>query len=210
VYRIVLADDHSVVREGVARLIERAPDMALVGEAANGPEAVALVLATDADACVLDLGMPGGGLTLVEQLRSLKPALRILVLSQQPERPFALRALEAGANGYVHKSSRPGEVTEAVRRVASGLPYLSDEAQALAVERLARGAAAAGILHDTLSPREFDIFLRLAAGERVTEIAATLGISFKTVSTHRSNILDKLGLATNADLTLHAREHGLM
>lgn len=208
-YRVALVDDHTVVRQGLARIVERAEDLVLAGEAASGPEAVALVEHEGVDLAVLDLDMPGGGLALITRLRELHPGLRILVLSQHEERTHALPALRAGAHGYLTKQADFTTVESAMRRVASGRRYLSEAAQDLALEQLSSpDGAEAGSAH--LTSRELEILRQLAVGRRVTDIAVDLGISVKTVSTHRSNMLGKLGLATNVDLALYARENGLV
>ena len=207
--RILIADDHSVVRDGVANIIRRTADLELVGEAASGQEAVALVLDQGPDAAILDLDMPGGGLELVARVHALRPDLRILVLSQHAEREFAQRAIEAGARGYVGKEAGIAEIGEAIHRVATGRRYLSEEAQELMLAR-ASGDELPVHPHERLSTRELEVALRIARGQRVGKIAEDLGLSFRTVSTHRVHALEKLGLATNAELTLYAREHGLI
>ena len=209
-FRIVLADDHGVVREGVARIIERAPDLTLVAEAATGTEAVAHVIAGRVDVCVVDLDMPGGGLGLVERLRDLKPDLRILVLSMHAEHEFALRALEAGAHGYLNKATDPATVEAAIRQVASGRRYLSEAGHELALDRVASASPDPASGPAVLTSRELEILIHLARGERVTDIADELGISFKTVSTYRARALEKLGLRNNVEIALFAREHGLI
>jgi DNA-binding NarL/FixJ family response regulator len=138
------------------------------------------------------------------------PALRVLVLSQHGEREFALRSLTAGAHGYINKEAEPATLMDAIRRVASGRRYLSESAQELALGQLAGQAPGSAPPHDRLSTREFEVFMALARGRRVSEIAAELGISIKTVSTHRTRILEKLGLTSNVELALYARDHGLL
>ena len=206
--RVILVDDHAVVRGGVARILERAGGFTVAGEASNGPEALQLALTARADVCVLDLDMPGGGLALIDRLRENEPSLRILVFSQHAERDFALRCLEAGAHGYLSKDSGFATIEEAIRRVASGRRYLSEAAQEMALDRVA-GGLHSDAPHTWLSSRELDVFLRLARGQRVGEIAAELGISVKTVSTHRTHVLEKMSLDGNVELALYAREHGL-
>jgi DNA-binding NarL/FixJ family response regulator len=206
--RVVLVDDHAVVRGGVARVLERARGFDVVGEAADGPAAVARVREARPDVCVLDLDMPGGGLALIERLLDAHPGLRVLVLSQHAERDYALRCLEAGAHGYLAKTSPFEAIEEAVRRVGGGQRYLSEAAHELALDRLT-GRPGNGA-HRQLSSRELEIVRLLARGLRNADIAAELGVSEKTVSTHRTNALGKLGLLTNIDIALYAREHGLV
>jgi DNA-binding NarL/FixJ family response regulator len=206
--RVLVVDDHAVVRGGVARILERAGDLHLVGEAATGPEAVALARGTPADVCILDLDMPGGGLALVERLRAARPDLRLLVFSQHDERDFALRSLEAGAHGYLSKETGLETIETAIRRVAAGRRYLSDAAQDLLLDRAIGGEPERP--HHRLSSRELEVVRMLSRGMRATDIAVELGISVKTVSTHRTNALAKLGLANTIELALYAREHGLV
>jgi DNA-binding NarL/FixJ family response regulator len=207
--RVLLVDDHAVVRQGVARILERSGRFEVVGEAQDGGAALDLVAALPADILVLDLDMPAGGVGLIPRLLAAAPGLRILVLSQHAERDFALRCLEAGAWGYAGKDAGFEAILAAVTRIASGRRYLSDRAQELAIARLAGGPSGAAP-HTTLSSRELEVLLELARGRRVKEIAADLGISFKTVSTYRTRILEKLDLESNVELALYARDHGLL
>jgi two-component system, NarL family, invasion response regulator UvrY len=208
VIRVLLVDDHAVVRGGVARILERAGTFVVAGEAAHGPEALRLALTAHADVCVLDLDMPGGGMGLIARLLENDPSLRILVFSQHAERDFAVRCLEAGAHGYLSKDSGFATIEEAIRRVASGRRYLSEAAQEMILDHMA-GGLQSDAPHTLLSSRELDVFLRLARGQRVGEIAAELGISVKTVSTHRTHVLTKIAVDGNVELALYAREHGL-
>jgi len=208
--RVIVVDDHGVVRQGVAHILERAGAYEVVGEAVDGPTAIDVVLRVPADVCILDLDMPGGGIALIDTLRDRIPDLHILVLSQHAEADFALRCLEAGALGYCSKLSGYEAIEQAVRRVAAGHRYLSGDAQDLIGERLAHGMSPRDAPHIRLSTRELEIMLLLAHGRRVGEVAAELGISFKTVSTHRSRILEKLGVTNTVEMALYAREHGLL
>ncbi|MCU0506564.1 MAG: response regulator transcription factor [Chloroflexi bacterium] len=206
--RVIVVDDHAVVRAGLARILERAGDFVLAGEGASGPEALDLARTARADVLVMDLDMPGGGIGLIGRLREAAPDLPILVLSQHDERDFALRCLEAGARGYVSKEAGFEAVEEAIRRVASGRRAFSEAVQEQALDRASGLAAEAP--HARLTSRELEIVRLLARGRRSTEIARDLGISVKTVSTHRANALAKLGLENNVELALYAREHGLI
>jgi DNA-binding NarL/FixJ family response regulator len=205
--RIILVDDHAVVRGGVARILERAGGFEIVGEAASGSEAVDVARAHAADVMVLDLDMPGGGLSLIERLLAARPELRILMLSQHAERDYALRCIEAGAHGYLSKASGFSEIEEAITRVASGRRYLSEAVHDLALDR-ATGADGEDPLM-RLSSRELEVVRYLSTGWRNADIAAELGISVKTVSTHRTNAMRKLGVGSTVELALYAREHGL-
>lgn len=206
--RVLIVDDHAVVRGGVARILERAGGYSLVGEAGSGPAALELARTAIADICILDLDMPGGGLSLIERLRETRPELRILVFSQHAERDFALRCLEAGAHGYLSKESGFEIMEEAIRRVASRRRFLTEAAQELALARLTHSGEEAP--HTRLSSRELEVVRMLARGMRNADIANELGLSVKTVSTHRTNALAKLGLSNNVELALYARENGLI
>lgn len=206
--RIFVVDDHAVVRQGITRILGDAPDFLLVGEGADAADARQLALTTDADVCVLDLAMPGGGVEFVNELHELKPRLRILVFSMHREEQYALRVLGAGASGFLGKGCPPDELLAAVRAVAAGKRYLSETVAELLAERLLDGPS--DLAHERLSRREFEVFQRLARGEGSSEIADTLGLSVKSISTYRARVLEKLGLQRNADLTRYAVEHDLL
>lgn len=207
--RVILADDHAVVRAGLARLLEEQPDIRVVGEAADGDATLRLAREVPADVLLLDVRMPGPGfLETLRHVRARAPALRVLVLSVQPEDHFAVRALRAGAAGYLSKERSSEELVQAVRRVHGGQRYLTSAV----AERLADHLGADGVRppHEDLSDREHEIFVRIAMGEAVSDIAADLSLSPKTVSTYRARVLSKLGLKTNADLARYAVEHDLL
>lgn len=207
--RVLVIDDHAVVRGGIARLLERAVSMTMIGEGSSGADALRLARDVAADVCVLDLDMPGGGISLIERLRAANPSLRILVFSQHDERDFAVRCLQAGAHGYLSKDTGLDVLEEAIRRVASGRRYLSEEAS----ERLLAGLGGEdgpGPPHRRLTSRELEVVRMLARGMRATDIASELGVSVKTVSTHRANALVKLGLSSTVELALYARDQGLV
>lgn len=206
--RIVLADDHPLVIQGLRGLIGKQPDMRVVGEAGTADDVFTLLHKTPTDVLVLDVSMPGPG--LVEVLRRLKtdhPRLRTLVLSMYSEEQYATRALKSGAAGYLTKDRSPELLIEAVRKVMRGGLYVT----ATLAERLAGqlSSGSKGALHEDLSDREFEVLKGLAAGKSVKELAAGLGISPKTVSTYRARILEKLGIRTNADLVRYVVEKGL-
>jgi DNA-binding NarL/FixJ family response regulator len=205
---VFVADDHAVVRRGVRQILEDAPDMVAAGEASTGRETLRAVGKHDYDVLVLDIAMPdGSGLEVLRQLRTLKPDLRVLILSMYPERQYAVRALKAGAAGYLTKESAPDELVTAIRKVAQGGKYVT---QSLA-EKLA--AALTGELgkepHETLSAREYQVMRLLAAGKTVTDIATELSLSVKTVSTYRARVLAKLDLKNTAEIIRYAFEHKL-
>jgi DNA-binding NarL/FixJ family response regulator len=204
VIRVLLADDHEIVRDGLKRILGAAGDLQVAGEAANGDQALALVKANDYDLALLDLSMPGlAGIDLIKRVRIEKPKLRILVLSMHGEQQYATRALKAGASGYLTKDSAAGQLVGAIRKVAAGGVHVSE-------------AAAAGLVsaerapHQALSDREFEVLRLLAGGRSPTEIAERLHLSVKTVSTHKTHIQQKLGLSGTADLVRYALEHKLV
>lgn len=209
--RVIIADDHVVIRSGLARILEGDLGMAVVATAATGDEVVAAVLAHSADVLVLDLGMPGGGVGTIESVHALRPDLQILIYSMHAEREWAVRCVAAGAAGYVSKSADLGQLAAAVSKVASGRRHVSLEVAELLLERaLGIDDGAASAPHERLSNREFEVFERLAGGRGTVEIAAELGLSPKTVTTYRTRILEKLGLERNVDLTRYAIRHGLL
>ncbi|KQT11027.1 response regulator [Ramlibacter sp. Leaf400] len=207
--RIVIADDHAIVREGLKRIVGEAPDLQVVGEAADGTEVMERVRGLEFDLLVLDLSMPGrSGMELIKLVKAEKPRLRILVLSMHQETQYAVRAIKSGASGYLTKESAPAQLVLALRKIAGGGAYISAEV----AEQLALGAmpGAAGAPHEALSDREFDVLRRLAGGASVTDIAAALNLSVKTVSTHKANGMAKLGLSNQSELVRYALKQGLI
>lgn len=206
--RIVIADDHAIVREGLKRIVSAADDLTVVKEAGDGHRVMELVRSCPMDVLVLDLSMPGrSGMALIKQACAESPSLRILVLSMHEELQYAVRAIKSGARGYLTKESAPAQLVQAIRKVASGGAFISAEV----AEQLALGAlpGAQSAPHESLSDREFDVFRRLVDGESVTAIAQALSLSVKTVSTHKANLMQKLGIANAAELVRYAIRHGL-
>jgi len=206
--RIVLADDHAIVREGLKRIVSDVEDFTVTGEAADGTEVMQVVRSLDFDVLVLDLSMPGrSGMELIKLVKAEKPRLRILVLSMHQETQYAVRAIKSGASGYLTKESAPALLEQAIRKIAGGGAYISAEV----AEQLALGAmpGSEAAPHTTLSDREFEVFRLLVAGAAVSEVAAKLNLSVKTVSTHKSNLLQKLGLSNQTELVRYALKHGL-
>jgi DNA-binding NarL/FixJ family response regulator len=206
--RVVIADDHTILREGLRQLLTAASDIEAVAEAADGHEVLARVRSLDFDVLLLDMSMPGkSGIELIKQVKSEKPKLRVLVLSMHEESQYAVRAIKAGASGYVTKDSAGTQLVTAIRKVAAGGAFISAEV----AEQLALGAMpdSDGPPHTRLSDREFEVFQRLVAGESVTDIAASLNLSGKTVSTHKARLMEKLGIDNQADLVRYAMKHGL-
>jgi DNA-binding NarL/FixJ family response regulator len=209
VIRVVIADDHQILREGLKQLLLAAGDIAVVGEAGDGFEVLERVRMLDFDVLLLDMSMPGkSGVELIRQAKAEKPKLRILVLSMHEEHQYAVRAIRAGASGYLTKESAAAKLVAAIRKVGSGGAFISAEV----AERLAQEAmphAASGPPHAALSDREYQVFRMLVKGQSVTEIAATLHLSGKTVSTHKARLMEKLGVDNNVELVHYAVRHRL-
>jgi DNA-binding NarL/FixJ family response regulator len=196
------------VREGLKQLLGATEDLEVVGEARDGHETMKIVRERDFDVLLMDLSMPGkSGMELIKQVRSEKPKLRILVLSMHAEHQYAVRAIKAGASGYLTKDSAARELVSALRKVAAGGAIISAEV----AEQLAHSAMphAEGPPHASLSDREYQVFELLVAGTSVSDIAAKLNLSVKTVSTHKARIFEKMGLANQAELIRYAIRHKL-
>jgi DNA-binding NarL/FixJ family response regulator len=208
VIRIVIADDHSIVREGLKRIVSSVEGMEITGEAGNGTEVMQRVRELAFDVLVLDLSMPGrSGMELIKLVRAEKPQLRILVLSMHQELQYAVRAIKNGASGYLTKESAPGQLEQAIRKVASGGAFISAEV----AEQLALGAmpGSEAVPHEGLSNREFEVLQLLVTGVSMTDIATRLNLSVKTVSTHKTNLMQKMGLQNQNELIRYALKHGL-
>lgn len=205
--RVLLADDHEIVRDGLRRILGASGDVQVAGEARNGDEALALARANDYDVALLDMSMPGlSGIDLIKRLKAEKPRMKLLVLSMHGEPQYAARALKAGAAGYLTKDSAAEQLVGAIRKVAAGGVLVSEAAAA----GLLAASTGEGPLHSRLSDREFEVFKQLAGGASPTEIARRLHLSVKTVSTHKTRIQEKLGLASTAELVRYALEHQLL
>lgn len=207
--QVIIADDHTLVRDGLRRILESAHDFEVVGEGWDAATTLALVRKRSARVLVLDLSMPGrSGVDLIRQVKEEKPELRILVLTMHAEQQYAVRAFKAGASGYLTKESASAELVSAVTKVASGGVYVS---MAMA-ERFAQSLnePADTLPHQRLSDREFEVFRRIAAGETITEIAQTLCVSAKTVSTYKVRILEKMQMPHEAALVRYALRHKLL
>jgi two-component system, NarL family, invasion response regulator UvrY len=208
--RVLLADDHSIVRAGLRRIVEESGDMEVIAEASDGRAAVRQALEKKPDVAVIDISMPGlDGLEVVSQLRTYHPKLPILILTMHEEGQYVVRAIEAGAMGYITKQSAPEQLVKAIRKVFSGHRYLTDEgAEALALS-VARGARDQSPL-DSLSMRELQVLRRLALGHTNREIAQAYCISIKTVDTYRFRLLKKLNLRNNAEISRFATQNKLI
>ncbi len=207
--RVLIADDHALVRRGLHQVLDALGDVTVVGEVVTAFDVIPAVVATRPDVLLLDIAMPGGNfLDLLDHLRRHAPKLRTLIVSAHAEALYARRAIRAGAAGYINKSHAEEELVTALRVVARGGRYVSAAlAQELAAE-LASGRGATP--HDALTNREHEVMLLLAAGHSVTQVAEQLGLSVKTVSTHRTRLLAKMELTTNAELVRYALTHGLI
>ncbi len=201
--RLVIADDHTIVREGLKQLLTAAGDIEVVGEAQDGHEVMERVRGLEFDLLLLDMSMPGkSGIELIRQVHAEKPKLRIVVLSMHEEHQYAVRAIRAGAAGYLTKESASLQLVAAIRKVAGGGAFISAEV----AQQLALGAmpGATGPLHAALSDLEFQVLKLIAEGKSVSDIAERLNLSVKTVSTHKSNILQKMNMTTSAELIRYA------
>jgi len=207
--RIVVADDHAIVREGLKQILGAQADFQVVAEASDGHEALKRVRELDFDVLLLDMSMPGkSGVELIKQVKAEKPKLRILVLTMHEEHQYAVRAIRAGASGYLTKEGASAQLVTAILKVASGGAYISAEvAEQLALNAMPDATAAP---HERLSDREFQVFRMIAEGKSVSEIADRLNLSVKTVSTHKANVLAKMGLSTQGELIRYALENDLV
>ena len=207
--RVVIADDHTIVREGLRQLLQASVDFDIVSEARDGHEVMQRVRELDFDVLLLDLSMPGkSGMELIKQVKSERPRLRILVLSMHQEHQYAVRAIKAGASGYLTKESASSQLAAAIRKVACGGAFISAEV----AEQLALGAMpqAEGLPHTALSDREYQVFRLLVSGKTVSDIGEELNLSVKTVSTHKARLLQKMGVANQTELVHYAIRHRLI
>lgn len=207
--RILVADDHTIVREGLKQILGEVPDIIVAGEASDGLEALQKAQEDHYDLVLLDIAMPGlGGLDVLKHLKSHKPELPVLMLSMYPEEQYAVRTLKAGASGYLTKESASDELIAAIRKVCSGGRYITSSL----AEKLAfcLDANSEKPIHERLSDREYQVVRMIASGQTVTEIADALCLSVKTISTNRTRALTKMGMKTNAEMTYYAIKHGLV
>jgi DNA-binding NarL/FixJ family response regulator len=207
--RILLVDDHPIVRQGIKQVLSGAFEPAIVGEASNAEEGMTEVQQTDWDVMVLDLSLPGtSGLDLLKDLKRERPELPVLVLSMHSPDQFARRAISAGASGYVTKDSHPSELIKAVEEVIAGRRYLNFELDDT-IDEPSSGASSRRP-HEMLSDREYQVFRMLASGLTVSQVAGRLSLSVKTISTYRARVLSKLNLDTTAELMHYGIQHGLV
>ena len=206
--RILVADDHDIVRKGLKQIISENADMVVAGEASNGEEALELVRAQDFDIAIIDIAMPGrGGLDILKDLRTGRPSLKIIVLSMYSEEQYAVRSLRDGASAYLTKANATDELLKAIETVAGGKRYITPSV----AERLADYIEADGsrLPHEGLSDRELQVLVKIGSGKSVSEIAADLSLSLKTVSTYRARLLEKMGMHSNAQIVKYVVQHEL-
>jgi two-component system, NarL family, invasion response regulator UvrY len=209
VSKILIADDHAVVRAGIRQYLEAEPSIREIGEAASGHDTLEQLRAREWDLVLLDIFMPDqSGLDILRHIQTDYPKVRVLILSGLPEKQYAVSVLRAGASGYLPKESAPEDLIKAVQTVLAGRRYVSPEVAELLVAGMDKDPGSQQ--HERLSAREFQVLSKLASGRAVSEIAEELQLSVKTVSTYRSRVLEKMGLKTNADLTSYALRHGLI
>ena len=207
--KILVADDHAVVRQGLKQIVADTNDIVVAGEASNGHEALDKILKNDYDVVVLDITMPGrSGLDILTELKSHKVDTPVLVLSMHPESQYAVRVLKAGAAGYLTKESASEELVAAIRKVSLGHKYVSSSLAEKLAFNLETGAEKP--LHQVLSDREYRVMCMLASGKTIREIADELMLSRKTVSTYRARVLQKMQIKNNSELIRYALEHGLL
>ncbi len=206
---VLIADDHAIIRDGLKKILADTPDMVVVGEAMNGTMALEKVRERDWGLVVLDLSMPGrSGIELIKLIKSEKPKCPVLIFSMHPEEQYAVRALRAGASGYLSKEGDSDLILPALRKVAAGGVYFSAKVAELLVSEATPHTEV--LPHKRLSDREFQIFERIVRGMSMTDIANELSLSIKTVSTHKSHIMAKMGMSTQVDLVRYAIAHHLM
>jgi len=206
---ILIADDHPIVRAGFKQVLADTPDMEVAAEAENGQEVLNFLRKRDFDIILLDISMPGrNGLEVLKDIKSIKPRIPVLILSIYPEEQYAVRALRAGAAGYLTKASAPHELIAAIRKVTAGGKYISTALAEKLTDYLSTDLEKAP--HERLSDRELEVMLMIASGKTVSEIARELCLSVKTVSTYRSHILEKMKLKNNAEITLYAVQNKLI
>lgn len=207
--RLLIADDHAIFREGLKHILEEHPDIVVEGEAGSGQEVLDMVWKNEYDLILLDIGMPGmPALEVLKQMKAERPRLPVLVLSMYPEDQYAVRVIRAGASGYLTKESAPDELITAIRKITAGRKYITPSV----AEKLADEVEPDAVkpLHHSLSDREFEVFRLIASGRTVKEIADSLFLSVKTISTYRARILEKMKMKTNAELMHYAMKHNVL
>ena len=206
--RILIADDHEIVRQGIKQIVSEHPGMVVVGEASNGPDALSLALSVEFDVAIIDIAMPGrGGLEILKDIRANKSAVKVIMLSMYSEEQYAIRSLRDGASAYLTKGNATDDLVKAIEAVASGKRYITESV----ADKLASFIEEDGnrLPHENLSDRELQVLVMVGAGKSVSEIALELSLSIKTVSTYRTRLLEKMGITTNAQLMKYTLLHQL-
>ncbi len=207
--KVIIADDHAVVRKGINQILDDVQDINITGEASNGNELISKIIREDYDVVILDISMPGrDGLDVLKEIKSIKPKLPVLIFTIYPEDQFALRILKAGASGYINKEEEPEIIIEAIRRLNEGRRFISDDVAEMLASKL--GKRQDKLIHETLSDREFQVMSLIASGLTVSQIARKLSLSTNTVSTYRNRILEKMRMKTNAEVTHYAIKNNLV
>lgn len=207
--QVAIVDDHQIVRTGFRELLTEDPAITISFEAANGDDALALLRTTPCDVLLLDISLPGkSGVDVLRTVRQRHPDLKVLILSGFPEESYALAMIKNGADGYLCKDCEQAELLKAIRTVSLGRRYVSPRTAELLADEMSGGRS--GELHEFLSDRELQVFLRLVRGESVSDIAEQLHLSVKTISTYRSRLTEKLNVTSNAELATYAIRHGLI
>ena len=204
--KIIIADDHAVVRKGLKQILMEMSGVKVVEEVDNGPALIEKITNDSFDFVVLDISMPGqSGLQALKEIRDRKPKLPVLILSIHPEEQYALRALKGGASGYITKDSAPEELVKAIQKILSGHKYITQSITDKLVDNFGDK-----LPHELLSDREYEVFAMIAVGKTITDIGAELSLSVKTVSTYRSRIYDKMGMKSRTEITLYAIQNKLI
>lgn len=207
--RVLVVDDHPLLRNGLKQLLSQEPDLMIAGEATDSEQALARLAEADWDVLILDITMPGrGGLEILRDVRRMRPELPVLILSMHPEEQFAVRAIKAGASGYVCKNTAPEEVVCAIRKILTGKKYVSSNLAEMLANALDSDIDRPP--HELLSDREFQVLCKIASGKTVSQIACETTLSVKTVSTYRARVLEKMSMHNNAELTRYALENHLV
>lgn len=207
--RLLICDDHALVRQGVRQILADMPDLHIAGEAADGPAALQRIRGGGIDVVLLDISLPGrDGLEVLMQVRREFPKLPVLIVSTYPESQYALRCLRLGAGGYLNKAADPPELIAAIRKVAHGGLYVSPTVAETLARAMRRDSERPP--HELLSPREYQVFRHIAAGKSLSQIAATLSLSLNTVSTYRARIMEKIGTRNDVETALYAVRHRLL
>jgi DNA-binding NarL/FixJ family response regulator len=206
--KIIIVDDHAVVRKGLKQIIEEAPDLEVIDEASSGIELLDKLNDNRYDVVLLDISMPGkDGLDTLKDLKLKAPALPVLIFTVYPEQQYAIRVLKAGASGYINKECEPEELISAIRKVSTGKKYISPDVADILADTLDDNSN--HMPHESLSDREFQVMILIASGKSVKDIADELNLSINTISTYRNRILEKMNLKNNSELTHYAVKNGL-